>query len=396
FHAAVPQVMQIIPLVAEAVPAPGGTFQGKSIALRQLRLTLAGLVINVLGSDAVPGRLLAVEVPMQKLELIRDGFAVVAREAAAEEGGFRESEVTIDSGGITLGGTLTLPDPRPAGAHLLPGVVLVHGSGPNDRDETIGPNKPFRDLAHDLARRGIAVLRYDKRTFAAKDTLDPATLTVEEETIADAAAAASLLIGHEAIDPRRVYLAGHSLGGMLAPWIARREPRLAGLILLAGSNLPLDEMIVEQSEYLARRQGVSEQAEERIEELRKLFARLRAGKLPDDQMVVGAAVPYWKDLLARDPLATLAALPQPVLVLAGEKDYQVPPEHYRRWLEACRKGGKKNCSGRLFPGLNHLFMPVEGPSDGTEYQIPSREAPEVAEAMASWILGDGGDPTPES
>ncbi|MDQ7087774.1 MAG: alpha/beta fold hydrolase [Acidobacteriota bacterium] len=392
FHAAVPQVMQIIPLTARAVAAPRGRYRGKDLALRQLRVTVAGLVVNVLASPEVPGQLLAVEVPLQKIEFRRDGIQVVVAETSAAAGGFEERELALKNGEITLGGTLTLPDPRPSEEHALPAVVLVHGSGPNDRDETLGPNKPFRDLAHGLARHGIAVYRYDKRTFAAREALDTATLTLEDETISDAVVALGRVRDQKEIDPGRVYLAGHSLGGLAAPWIAQRDPQVAGIILLAGANLPLDEMILEQTGFLARRRGVAESAREEIETMRESFRRLRAGELPPDEVIMGAGVRYWQDILARDPLAALAKVSKPVLVLAGDKDYQVGPRHYERWLEACRAAKNDRCRGRLFTGLNHLFMPVTGESDGTEYQLPSRVAPEVIEHMAAWILSGGGRP----
>ncbi len=148
------------------------------------------------------------------------------------------SEVPVVVGALKLPGTLSIPK----SASSVPGVVLVHGSGPLDRDETIGPNKVFKDLAWGLASRDVAVLRYDKRSFVVpmKDG------TVRDEVIDDARAAVEVLASQPAVDRRRVFVLGHSLGGMLAPRIAEASPNLAGIIVLAGTTRPLEEVIVDQ------------------------------------------------------------------------------------------------------------------------------------------------------
>ncbi len=173
--------------------------------------------------------------------------------AYADPAKFEETEVTVGSGEWALPGTLTMPK----GAGPFPGLVLVHGSGPNDRDETLGPNKPFKDLAWGLATRGIAVLRYDKRgkVHGKKILADPkleAAMTVKDETIDDALAAAALLQKAKGVDPKRVFILGHSLGGFLMPRIAlAAEPlRIAGFISMAGLTRPLDDTIVRQMTYL--------------------------------------------------------------------------------------------------------------------------------------------------
>ncbi len=142
----------------------------------------------------------------------------------------------------------------PKGEGPFPAIVLVHGSGPNDRDETIGPCKPFRDLAQGLSSQGIAVLRYEKRTKAhpAALALLPGGITVKEETVDDAAAAVGLLAAHEKIDPKRIFVLGHSLGGSLLPRIAAVRGDIAGLVSLAGSTRPLEDLLLEQVRYLLR------------------------------------------------------------------------------------------------------------------------------------------------
>src|SRR5581483_16663 len=181
------------------------------------------------------------------------GLRITPRAAPAAPAGpppsshFSEEAVTVGAGEWARPGTLSMPAGDVAAA-----VVLVHGSGPNDRDETIGPNKPFRDLAWGLAERGIAVLRYDKRTrvYPGKMAGNP-TMTVREETTADAALAVALLRHHDRIDPKNVFVLGHSLGGTLAPRIAADDPLLAGVIIMAGSTRPLLDVAREQLEYLS-------------------------------------------------------------------------------------------------------------------------------------------------
>src|SRR4051794_36392117 len=145
---------------------------------------------------------------------------------------FTEEPVVVGSGEWALPGTLTLP----TGTGPFPAVVLVHGSGPHDRDETIGPNKPFRDLAWGLATRGIAVLRYEKRTkeHGAKFVKEN-TYTLRSEVIDDVRAAVALLRSHRSVDPKRIFVAGHSQGAVAAPRVAELEPGLGGVILLAGN-----------------------------------------------------------------------------------------------------------------------------------------------------------------
>src|SRR5579871_2843067 len=154
-------------------------------------------------------------------------------------GSFQSKEVTVGGGEWPLPGTLTLP----RGAGPFPALVLVHGSGPQDRDETIGPNKPFRDLAEGLASQGIAVLRYEKRTKVYSGKLASVkNFTVNEETVDDAAAGVALLRKTSGLDSKRVFVLGHSLGGMILHRVVKAAPQVRGLIMMAGSTRPLDKV----------------------------------------------------------------------------------------------------------------------------------------------------------
>ncbi len=188
---------------------------------------------------------------------------------------FHEIEVTVGSGEWALPGTLTLP----TGSGPFPAVVLVHGSGPQDRDETIGPNKPFQDLAWGLASQGIAVLRYEKRTKAHASQFTPeliARLTTQEEVVDDALLAVQLLRRMPEIDASRIYVLGHSLGATLAPRIGQQDSAIAGLIVMAGMTRPLEDTILDQVTYLNSLSGsISEAQKAELEQLKVKVARVK-------------------------------------------------------------------------------------------------------------------------
>ena len=322
------------------------------------------------------------------------GFFVVPAEgekapAAADPGpppyakkdAFREVEVTVGSGEWALPGTLAMP----VGQGPFPAVVLVHGSGPNDRDETVGGAKPFRDLAWGLASRGVAVLRYEKRTRVYGAKLAAASnLTVQQETIDDALAAAALLRGTQGIDAGRVYVLGHSLGAMLVPRIGRQDPRLAGLIVMAGAAKTIEDLILEQVAYIAGLDGVNSEEEKRqIEDLRAQVAKVKALQPGAAGSVLGAPASYWLDLRGYNPPEAAKALAQPLLILQGERDYQVPMDNFAAWKQAL--AGRPDVTFKSYPALNHLFIAGEGKSGPAEYQRPGHVAEEVIADVAGWI-----------
>lgn len=275
---------------------------------------------------------------------------------------FKEEAVTVGSGEWALPGTLSLPDGPMSGA-----VVLVHGSGPNDRDETIGPNKPFRDLAWGLADRGVAVLRYEKRTRQYPERIAKnQNLTVREEVVDDALLAAALLRKHERLDPKRVFILGHSLGGILAPRIGSEDPALAGLIILAGGTRRLLDMAREQFTYLGSLNPGGPSVDEKLKALIK-----------------AAPESYWKDLDSYNPAETAAKLTMPMLILQGERDYQVTMADLEGWRKAL--SGKSGVTIKSYPTLNHLFMPGEGKSKPSEYEQPGHVADIVLDDIAAWI-----------
>lgn len=304
----------------------------------------------------------------------------------ADVSAFSETECTVGAGQWKLPATLTMPK----GDGPFPAVVLVHGSGPNDRDETVGPNKPFKDLAWGLASRRIAVLRYEKRTkqYANEMAANVGSLTVKEEVLDDALSAIELLRRTKGVDASKVFVVGHSLGASLAPRIAseraERGESLAGIVMLAPNARDILELMVEQVEYIAALDGATSDAESsQLQKVRQDVAKIREGRVQQDEIVLGGAKAYWDDLLAYDPLKTLASVKLPVLILQGERDYQVTMEDFGLWKTAFE--GTAGVTQRSFATLNHLFMPGQGKSSPAEYQSPGNVDSAVIDAIVAWL-----------
>lgn len=297
---------------------------------------------------------------------------------------FTETEVIVGTGQWKLPGTLSMPN----GKGPFPAVVLVHGSGPNDRDEAIGPNKPFRDLAWGLATRGIAVLRYEKRTkeYQAKVQGDM-TLTVKQETIDDALAAVVLLRQAKGIDARRIFVLGHSLGGMLAPRIAKADPTIAGLVIFAGLARPLDDTIVAQVRYLLSLDGPptgagKAQIEQTVAAAAKVNA-LTSAKAASKDLLLGIPASYWLDLRGYEPARMARDLPQPMLILQGGRDYQVTAEDLALWKKAL--ADRPTVQIKTYPQMSHLFIAGTGKATPTDYEKPGHVEAEVINDIAAWI-----------
>lgn len=297
----------------------------------------------------------------------------------ADEAGFDERDFAVAQG--QLPGTLSLP----AGTGPFPAVVLVHGSGPNDRDQTLGPNRPFRDLAHGLAGHGIAVLRYDKRTRVRPGDFAGNDFTVEHEVIADAVAAVEAIAADPAVDPGRVFVLGHSLGALLAPRIAQRAA-LAGTVLVAAPARPLEDLVIEQMEYilgldpdnLARNESRMAQLREQRDVVRTLDDPEATG------LMLGLPASYWMDLSSYDAVATAAALDVPILLLHGGRDYQVTDTDFALWQQGL--AGHAGATLVRHAELNHLMMAGDGRSTPTEYLRRSDVDPGLIAQVAEWIL----------
>lgn len=298
---------------------------------------------------------------------------------------FKETNVMIGKGAWALHGTLTLP----AGKGPFPAVVLVHGSGPNDRDETIGPNKVFRDLAWGLATQGIAVLRYEKRTKEhAAQFAKIRNFTVKAETIDDAVTAATLLRNTKKINKNRIFIVGHSLGGMLAPRIAQADPKIKGMIILAGPTRPLEDLVLDQTKYiLSLTTTDTVVTKQQVALVQRSVAKIKSKSLTiktSATELLGSPASYWLDLRGYNPAALAAKINKPMLILQGERDYQVKMVDFKGWQKCLVRN--KNASFKTYRKLNHLFMEGTGKmSTPSEYENESHIAAYVIKDVANWV-----------
>ena len=290
-----------------------------------------------------------------------------------------------------LKGMLTLPE----GSGPFPAVVLVHGSGSSNMDEKVGKLTPFRDLAQGLAQRGIASVRYDKRSYThglkmIADKSHP--ITVREEVIEDALLAAQLLRADPRVDPRRVFLIGHSMGAMLAPRIECEGGNFRGLVLMAGSPRRLEEILVEQTrQALDDLPGfVRKIGQKQLVRLMQTFEGLY--DLSDEEAKQkkaggGTTLYYFKEMGQPTVAQWLEKTSKPMLVLQGQRDCQVNAQVdfalYRELL-----GDRENVTFRLYPGLNHAFVPARFDSIAKAKQefTPERHiGGDVLDDIAGWI-----------
>jgi dienelactone hydrolase len=312
-----------------------------------------------------------------------DGFLVPEY---ADADAFTESAVVVwDGGDWPLPGTLTLP----VGPGPFPAVVLVGDSGPVDRDGTVGLAKPFRDLAWGLASQGIAVLRYESRTRQYSGTERSAAFTLAAETVDDVLAALKLLERIGRLDPERVFVLGHGLGGYAIPRIATLTQEVAGYVILAGSARPIPELLIEQLEYISGLDGVFTGDErEAVDAARAAADAVEALKLGagGGELLLGAGPAYWLDLAGYDPAQAAMAIDAPMLILQGGSDYRVTVADYQLWRDAL--ADRPDVELTLYPGLNHFFVAIDGISTPDDLLTPANVSGQVIDDIAAWVAAN--------
>ena len=313
-------------------------------------------------------------------------FAETPAPAYADATAFEEREVSFGEEPFIVNGSLSVP----LGAGPFPAVVIVHGSGPHNRDGLLGPLTPYRDLAQGLASRGIAVLRYDKRTltYGASISIDE-TFTIDSESTDDALHAVDFLRQQAAIDSARVFILGHSQGAMVTPRILARDDSIAGGILLAAPARSFSALLNEQLSYIAEvnPSALDSPTVEFLHTLADRYAEVAAGAGYEE--VFGTSAKYHQSLETLDGVAEAGAISAPLLIMQGERDYQVTMTDFGRWLDAY--AADERMSFRAYPELNHMFMAtgdLSRLSIPQDYEIPAFVDARVIADIADWILQD--------
>ena len=297
----------------------------------------------------------------------------------------QEIQIPFTSNGTEyqLSGVLTLP----AGVEKPPVVILVQGSGQSDYNESIKGNKPFQDLAFGLAEKGIASIRYNKRYYQFPGQA-PGALTISDEVLDDAATAIQMAAGLDSVDGSRIYLIGHSLGGMLAPKIAQDNPQLIGLISLAGTPRNLADVVYDQNvDALDQMADVNElQKQASLAQLKQMVEQAKSvSDLTDQTNLIGLPTCYWASLNQIDTVSIVKELKIPMLFLQGTADFQVKPDtDFAAWKEAL--DGHENAQFQTYEDLNHLFMKTNGKTDVSEYDVPGHVEQAVIDDIAAFIL----------
>ena len=398
---------------ATGIPVTSTTFDGSklSLAIPTIGLLYEGAfeIDSIVGTFKQSG----LSIPLTLKRTTADAPPVVRPQEPKPPFPYHSEEVTFENkeAGVTLAGTLTLPE---KGSNFT-AVILISGSGAQDRNEEIFGHKPFLVIADYLTQRGFAVLRYDDRGTA-QSTGDFRTATTADFAT-DAESAVAYLKTRKEINLNKIGLMGHSEGGMIAPIVAARSEDMAFIVMLAGTGIRSDVLLLLQTELIARASGISE---DQITKSRKLNARIydkivnskesvslqemtnwliatrtEFGEFAPEEMftednirniATSTTSPWMQYFLRYDPAPVLEKVKCPVLAINGSKDLQVPPKEN---LEAIRasleKGGNKNVTIKEYSGLNHLFQECTTGAPAEYGTIEQTFSPEVLKDLSEWL-----------
>jgi len=300
----------------------------------------------------------------------------------AKQKKYIETEIQFKSGDLTLFGTLTQAVKHKTNTPI---VIFVHGSGPNDRDESIGPNKLFKDLALGIATKGISSLRYDKRTFRYKNP--ELSNTIQKEVTNDVTSAIKWLKQNENTKNNPIFVVGHSLGAYVAPLIANQNTEVKGIVMMAGNFRPLEELVLAQYQYISTLKGENEAS------LKPIIADLKV-KLnylkdsltensPPNKLPLGVPPTYWLSMHNYNHKAVIKNLSIPIFVMQGERDYQVTMTDFNLYGKIMAE--KSNYTAKSYKNLNHLFLEGKGKPNPGEYLTQSNVPKYVLIDIVKWI-----------
>jgi dipeptidyl aminopeptidase/acylaminoacyl peptidase len=342
-------------------------------------LSLAGIDLRM-QLDA-RGRILRAVVPSQNVTIERMA-GTLSRSAepgpdysASAGARYTAQDVNIRTrDGHVMAGTLTLPKGR---AHRIPAVITISGSGPQDRDESLTGMRgyrPFRELAEQLATRGIAVLRYDDRGFGASTGVYATATSADFAN--DTRAVISFLRNRPEIDPERIFLVGHSEGGMIAPMVAAEDAKLRGIVLLAAPAHTGSRILAYQT-----RHSVDLQTQKTQVERDSLY---RIGLQTLDSMA--AQQPWLQYFRSYDPLPVVRKVRVPVLIVHGATDRQVTAEQASLLADALRAAGNRDVAVHVLPAVNHLFLSDPVGNVAGYASLPTRTVvPQLWQIVGDWI-----------
>ena len=408
FTAVVPQALLTLPAHLDGPDQIAFTSNGKPYSGKRYTLTLGDLSITIIMYN---GHLAALFNPAQHVTAydqtmfphgVTYNAATSANRPATSSNAGREEAVTFTSGGVTLAGTLELPA---TGTGPFPAVLMIAGSGPVDRNENAPGLRTdiLSQLAAAFATHGIASLRYDKRGVGQSGG-DFKTASLDD-FVADARAALAYLRGRAQVDPNHIFILGHSAGGIIGPMIAANDHKLAGLILLAAPAHPLDYIIRHQIEELNRAAGKTDaqvnaalaQEDQFLNFVRDshgnwsdyTFAQLKTAMpwLTKDRLpqLTATSLAWLRENFHHDPLKTIAQVACPVLIIQGEKDFQVPATEATMLAQALHAAGNSDVTLDVLPNLNHLMRYQTEAPNLTYRHLDQPVDPRVIDAVTNWI-----------
>ena len=406
FKALIPSVLATIGVSLERKDV-GVTFEGIPGKLDHYQAIFEPVTAVHIWTDSA-GKIVDVAIPGQGLEVMREEYAakidsfhkgieelqknrpqVEIDYSVPADAPFTAEEVTVQAKGHTLAGTLLLPK---KGKRPFPAVITITGSGQQTRDEPIElpgleKYKPFRQIAEALASKGIAVLRVDDRAVGKSTGRDGIKEATTFDYADDTRAQVAFLRTRKEIDPNRIGLIGHSEGGVIAPLVASTDPKIAAIVLLAGTGKTGEKVIMDQTAFSldGNPNTTKEHREAALQQQQVLLTAAMSGDMKvnvPDQL----RLPWYVAFLKYDPIPTIRKVHQPILILQGEKDQQVTADQAPILQQAALSAGNKNVTMKVFPGLNHLFLPSKtgALSEYSHLEVTTLQ-PDVLDTITTWF-----------